>query len=334
MKKNRAFTLIELLVVIAIIALLVGILLPALGKARASARQLKDSTQVRGIVQAMVIWAGNSNSQYPLPSTIDAGNTTTTEAGETKNTSSNIFSILIQNGNISPEICISPAEANTATVGVYTGTGGGYEYTNPQGPATPANALWDPKFRAVPTTGATGYTPSFAGTSGVAGQTIGNQSYAHTIPFGKRRAQWSDTYNSTEAVFGNRGPTLLNTASDGIATPPTGNRWALVTTQNGGGTDSPTLLIHGGRNTWEGNIGYNDNHVSFETKVNPDQITLTRASVAVGATVPDCLFVNETYQAGGDASGDNIIAGTNAYLRAYASPTAAGNVTFLQRWRD
>ena len=65
MRTKKAFTLIELLVVISIIALLIGILLPALGAARKNANKMKNSTQTRSVVQAMLTHASSNRDILP-----------------------------------------------------------------------------------------------------------------------------------------------------------------------------------------------------------------------------------------------------------------------------
>ncbi|MEX2213896.1 MAG: prepilin-type N-terminal cleavage/methylation domain-containing protein [Phycisphaeraceae bacterium] len=61
--QGRAFTLIELLVVVSIIALLIGILLPSLGKAREQARMVKEMSAARQLAVAYIGFATECNGR-------------------------------------------------------------------------------------------------------------------------------------------------------------------------------------------------------------------------------------------------------------------------------
>jgi len=64
--EDAAFTLIELLVIVAIIALLLTILLPALGRARAQARTVLCASRVSQMTKAMLIYAGDYDDAPPF----------------------------------------------------------------------------------------------------------------------------------------------------------------------------------------------------------------------------------------------------------------------------
>lgn len=104
---RRGFTLIELLVVVAIIALLISILLPALDRARRSARQIVCATNVRSQHQASMFYSADYNGFIPRGQVSASGSGQAYPGGVAHSAATLMLKYLGWNGNLGLEVMMA-----------------------------------------------------------------------------------------------------------------------------------------------------------------------------------------------------------------------------------
>ncbi|MCE9619419.1 MAG: prepilin-type N-terminal cleavage/methylation domain-containing protein [Planctomycetes bacterium] len=308
MKKHNGFTLIELLVVMAIIALLLGLLLPALAKARATARQVKDGTQIQQVHKAWVTKGTDSpRGTFPLPGEINRIGTLPGRGTEDegKNSHANLYSACIAQQFISPQILVSPSEAS-GNVAVCSN----YDY-NQYKPA--ADVYWDGDL-----TNPSSSNPGVKGNFQTDLTTISGTSYA-AMPLLMK--------DSTAKVSCRRDMQWRVGATSGSRFPIVGNRGVKFgVTDADDYTNSKTLEIHGAKNEWEGNLCYNDDHLSFARTFYPEGMVCVPGGKTPPSGDTSCgsAATSGTAALGFDNifKGDDTVGTTDAYLCVVKEVTA------------
>jgi prepilin-type N-terminal cleavage/methylation domain-containing protein/prepilin-type processing-associated H-X9-DG protein len=141
---RRGFTLVELLVVIGIIALLIGILLPALNKARESANIIKCAANLRSIGQGMATYLVTYRQTFPaaylyVGHSIN-GTTQTPDAANNGDLHASAFLY----GDKSKSINYSTGAQDAVTKGIFSDTHGWDAWTCPtfnNGGLPPTNTI-------------------------------------------------------------------------------------------------------------------------------------------------------------------------------------------------
>ena len=122
--RSWAFTLLELLSVIAIITILAMLLLPALSKARARARQVECVSQLRQVGVAFHAFAHDHNGHFPMRLPVSAGGTAESAMAARKDAGEFAFSYLhlqvLSNDLTTPKLLVCPADDRQPAFGFST----------------------------------------------------------------------------------------------------------------------------------------------------------------------------------------------------------------------
>lgn len=266
--RAHAFTLIELLVVISIIALLIGILLPALGAARTSARRMVNNTQIRGIHQAFFTqsqdnkgwYAGIESSGADASSNANTFNDTddykftiggpATEVGLYPHAR---WATLVWGNFVTSEYLVSPAEFNDSV---------------------DADILNDV---------ASGDKASLQINDAVSSYAIPQLTIANgtTVPAVEGRAsEWRDTVNSQAPIVTDR---LVRSNTSGFGPAFPGTHLSIWSADSGDAGQ------------WDGGVVYNDGHTEYSNTSRIENVRVGNSS----AVNLDNLFHHDDLDEGG-----------------------------------
>jgi prepilin-type N-terminal cleavage/methylation domain-containing protein len=269
--RRKGFTLVELLVVIAIIALLMGILMPALSRVRQLAFRLTCGTNLSGIGKAMLIYANDYEDELPraggrnatwgpvanfqAPTRQTAYDTDVAGTGG-KATISSCFYLLVKYAEVTPKSFVCKGDSGTAEFKLAdAGITGNIELID----------LWD------------------FGTPGATGTAYKSCSYAYHVPFGA----YALTVSSEPgfAVAADRNPFIKSPAADAAVI---GNFKPDLTGYSGGTSETAkagNALAH--QNEGQ-NVMFLDTHVDFEKRsycsIEDDNVYLISTSTTGGGS--------------------------------------------------
>jgi len=280
--KRKGFTLVELLVVIAIIALLMGILMPALARVRQLAFRMTCGTNLSGIGKAMLIYANDYEDELPraggrnctwgpltgnnyAAATRQAAYTTAADGSGGKASITSCFYLLVKYAEVTPKSFICKGDSGTTEFKMAdTGLASSVELID----------LWD------------------FGPTATAGKAC---SYSYHVPFGS----YALTVSSEPgfAVAADRNPFIVSPAG------PAGDPAKFIPDITGysGGTSETAKMGNAVAHQNEGqNVMFLDTHVDFEKRaycsIEDDNIYMISSSTTGGGSAKGPLPTMSSYQ--------------------------------------